>query len=85
MLLDQLGLDKALANYHLFHAARADLLRRLNLREEAAGEYRQALGLCQNEAEQHYLRERLGEVVGGEGRLGDIRSQISEVRYQIRA
>jgi len=78
MLLDQLGLDKALANYHLFHAARADLLRRLNLREEAAGEYRQALGLCQNEAEQHYLRKRLGEVVGGEGRLGDIRSQISD-------
>ena len=62
MLLDHFGLDKVLANYHLFHAARADLLRRLNLREEAAAEYRQALGLCQNETERHYLRKRLGEV-----------------------
>lgn len=62
MLLDQLGLDQALANYHLFHAARADLLRRLNMHEEAAAEYRQALGLCQNEAERLYLCKRLEEV-----------------------
>ena len=62
MMLDQLGIDKVLADYHHYHAARADLLRRLNLRAEAAREYRQALELCQNAAERAYLNKRLAEV-----------------------
>ena len=52
----------ALEGYHLLHAARADLLRRLELRDEAAAEYRRALELTTNEAEARYLRRRLLEV-----------------------
>jgi len=51
-----------LAEYHLLHAARADLLRRLDRREEAAGAYRRALELTANDAERHYLEGRLREV-----------------------
>jgi len=52
----------ALDGYHLLHAARADLLRRLERREEAAASYRSALALTANEAERRYLEGRLLEV-----------------------
>ena len=52
----------SLEGYHLLHAARADLLRRLELRDEAAAEYRRALELTTNEAEARYLGRRLLEV-----------------------
>ena len=52
----------SLDGYHLLHAARADLLRRLERREEAAMEYRRALELTSNEAESRYLERRLLEV-----------------------
>ncbi len=55
------GLD-ALEGYHLFHAARADLLRRLERRAEAAAAYRRALDLTANDAEIRYLERRLLEV-----------------------
>jgi RNA polymerase sigma-70 factor (ECF subfamily) len=48
--------------YHLLPAARADLLRRLGRRAEAAAEYRNALTLVTNEAERSYLGRRLAEV-----------------------
>ena len=51
-----------LEGYHLLHAARADLLRRLGRDEEAAEEYRQALVLTANEPERRYLERRLAEV-----------------------
>jgi RNA polymerase sigma-70 factor (ECF subfamily) len=55
-LIDALsGLD----NYHLYHAARADLLRRLGLRGEAAEAYRRALALTGNGVERAYLERRL--------------------------
>ena len=58
-LMDALeGLD----GYHLLHAARADLLRRLERRDEAAAAYRRALELTENEAESRYLERRLLEV-----------------------
>jgi RNA polymerase sigma-70 factor (ECF subfamily) len=58
-LVDRLdGLDE----YHLLHAARADLLRRLDRRDEAAESYRRALELVGNEAESRYLERRLLEV-----------------------
>ncbi len=58
-LIDQLdGLD----GYHLFHAARADLLRRQGKRRDAAKAYRRALGLVGNEPERRYLEKRLAEV-----------------------
>jgi RNA polymerase sigma-70 factor (ECF subfamily) len=59
-LIDALG--NRLADYHLFHAARADLLRRLGRRSEAAGAYRTALELAANPVERQYLRRRLAEL-----------------------
>jgi RNA polymerase sigma-70 factor (ECF subfamily) len=47
-----------LAGYHLFHATRADLLRRLGRHEEAAAAYDQALDLATNTAERRFLEER---------------------------
>ncbi|HUG91535.1 MAG TPA: RNA polymerase sigma factor [Planctomycetaceae bacterium] len=50
---------EALDDYHLFHSARADLLRRLGRHAEAAAAYRKALELATNETEQRFLRGRL--------------------------
>ena len=58
-LLDEVG---GLEQYHLLHAARADLYRRLDRKDEAAASYRRALELTTNEAESRYLRRRLAEV-----------------------
>ena len=58
-LLEPLGTD--LDRYHLFHAARADLLRRAG-RPEAADAYRRALELTTNDAERRYLDSRLASV-----------------------
>ena len=52
------GLD----GFHLFHAARADLYRRLERHDEAASSYRRALELATNESESHFLEQRLAEV-----------------------
>jgi RNA polymerase sigma-70 factor (ECF subfamily) len=58
-LVDELtGLD----GYHLFHSARADLLRRLGRREEAAAAYRRALELAASPVEERFLRRRLAEL-----------------------
>jgi RNA polymerase sigma-70 factor, ECF subfamily len=54
---------EGLESYHLLHAARADLLRRLDRREEAAGSYRRALELTTSESETRYLERRLLEVL----------------------
>jgi RNA polymerase sigma-70 factor (ECF subfamily) len=51
-----------LAGYYLFHAARADLLRRLGRNEEAALAYRSALALATNPVERNYLLQRLESV-----------------------
>jgi RNA polymerase sigma-70 factor, ECF subfamily len=58
-LIDELA---ELKNYHLLHATRADLLRRLGSREEAAQSYRQALELVTNDSERRFLMRRLREV-----------------------
>ena len=52
------GLD----GYHLLYAVRADFLRRLDRREEAAGAYRQALELARNPVEKEFLARRLEEL-----------------------
>jgi len=49
----------SLERYHLLHAARADLLRRLGRTGEAAVAYRRALSLAVSPIDQEYLRERL--------------------------
>jgi RNA polymerase sigma-70 factor (ECF subfamily) len=55
-------LDGELAGYHLLHAARADLLRRLGRRPEAAAAYARALELARQPAERDFLARRLAEV-----------------------
>ena len=60
--LDLIAAIDGLDDYHLLHAARADLLRRLDRREEAAEAYRQALALMPNPVERAFLERRLSEV-----------------------
>jgi len=55
-------LEDELDEYHLFHAARADLFRRLERKEEAAAAYRRALELLSNPQQRAYLERRLAEV-----------------------
>jgi RNA polymerase sigma-70 factor (ECF subfamily) len=54
-----------LAGNHLLHATRADLLRRLGRRAEAASAYRQALALAGTDTERAFLSTRLTEVAEG--------------------
>ncbi len=61
-LIDQLAASDDLSNYHLLHAARADLLRRLGSVVESAKSYHRALALVTNDAERRFLERRLGEV-----------------------
>lgn len=51
-----------LGNYHLAHAARADLCRRLDRTAEARASYERALGLTQQEPERRFLERRLSEL-----------------------
>ncbi len=60
--IDELGASGSLDPYHLFHAARADLLRRLGRSEEAAAAYRKAAGLATNRIEREYLERRLRQL-----------------------
>jgi RNA polymerase sigma factor (sigma-70 family) len=53
---------EGLERYHLLHAARADLLRRLMRFDEARDAYRKALELTRNPVEQGFLRQRLDEM-----------------------
>jgi RNA polymerase sigma-70 factor, ECF subfamily len=55
--------DGELENYHLLHAAKADLLRRLGSHREAAKSYDRALALVNNESERRYLERRKSEVL----------------------
>jgi RNA polymerase sigma-70 factor (ECF subfamily) len=61
-LLDRLDESGELADYYLFHAARADLLRRAGQLGEAYTAYERALTRCQNSVEQAFLRRRLEEI-----------------------
>ena len=56
------GLD--LTSYYLFHAIRADLLRRLGRNDEAVLAYEAAIGLTDNERERVFLERRRQEVLG---------------------
>jgi len=60
--IEQVGESGRLEQYHLFHAARADILRRLGRRTESAAAYEAALRLVTNQVEKDYLRERLRQV-----------------------
>lgn len=57
--IDALGVSGELDQYYLFHAARADILRRMRRFVEAGEAYRRALALNTNRIEQEFLRGRL--------------------------
>lgn len=59
-------LNDALSNYHAFHAARADLLRRLDRVEDARHSYDRAIALAGNAAERAYLSRRRDDLPGRE-------------------
>ena len=61
-LVDALAAGGELDNYHLLHAARADLLRRVGSSVEAAKSYARALALVTNDSERRFLERRLREV-----------------------
>jgi RNA polymerase sigma-70 factor (ECF subfamily) len=61
-LIDSLAATGELEDYHLLHAARADLLRRMGSKEEAAKSYERALALVTNDSERRFLDRRLLEV-----------------------
>ena len=60
--IDDLGASGALDQYYLFHAARADILRRLDRQSEAAAAYERAVHLATNHVERSFLERRLREM-----------------------
>lgn len=60
--IDRLLAAGELEGYHLAHAARADLLRRLGRREQAVAAYRQSLALAQQGPDRQFLQKRLEEL-----------------------
>jgi len=62
VLIDALTAAGDLDRDYLLHSARADLLRRLGSRAEAARSYTRAIELCTNDAERRFLARRLREV-----------------------
>jgi RNA polymerase sigma-70 factor (ECF subfamily) len=65
-LMDELAAE--LDGYHLFHSARADLLRRLDRRAEAATAYEHALALAANPVEREFLERRVQSLSPGPSR-----------------
>ena len=63
-LIDAILTRGDLAGYHLAHAARADLCRRLGRGAEARVSYEKALELSQQEPEKRFLRRRIAEIAG---------------------
>ncbi len=61
-LIDELAASGELDDYHLLHAARADMLRRLGSNDEAAASYETALRLAGNDSERRFLERRLNEI-----------------------
>jgi RNA polymerase sigma-70 factor (ECF subfamily) len=56
------ALSDSLADYHLWHATRADLLRRLHRNDEALASYQRAYSLTANDAERRFLARRIAEL-----------------------
>lgn len=61
-LIDQILEQGHLANYHLAHAARADLCRRMGMVAEARAAYGTALALARQDPERRFLERRLNEL-----------------------
>jgi len=65
-----LRLDSQVDGYYPYHAARADLLRRMKQWEAASEAYARALSLCSNKTEHAYLQRRLDEMLNLQDRGG---------------
>ena len=63
-VIDDILANGDLADYHLAHAARADLCRRLGHTTEARESYERALALAKQEPERRFLQKRLREIEG---------------------
>src|ERR1700730_17006325 len=63
-MIDELGAGGELESYRLYHAARADLLRRMGRNPEAIESYRRALALTTNAVEARYLGRRIAALDG---------------------
>jgi RNA polymerase sigma-70 factor, ECF subfamily len=61
-LIDAMMHDGTLSTYHLAHAARADLLRRMERWDDARQAYSMALSLTQQAPERRFLTRRLSEL-----------------------
>jgi len=61
-LIDRLGETAELESYYLYHAARADILRRMSRQDEAIQAYQRAMALTTNTVEQGYLGRRIAEI-----------------------
>lgn len=64
-MMEEIEAAGSLSRYYLFHAARADLLRRVGRTAEAQSAYVEALALSTNPVEQAYLRGRLSSLAAG--------------------
>jgi RNA polymerase sigma-70 factor (ECF subfamily) len=62
-MIDDPAVGVPLRSYHAWHAARAEMLRRLGRSAEAAEEYAAAIAATDNAAERAYLDRRRGELV----------------------
>ena len=78
-LIDALSAAGDLDGYHLLHAARADLLRRLGRSGDAAASYTRALAVVTNDSERRFLERRLREV---NDQLSTLKAQRSTLNAQ---
>ena len=62
LMIDELAESGELDDYLWLHSARADLLRRLDRRSEAAEAYRRALTLATNPVDRRFLEGRVAEL-----------------------
>lgn len=78
MLMELANGSGALDNYYLFHASRADLLRRLHRVDDATAAYQHSLSLTTNSVEQNYIRRRLRELSSSPPQKGTKDATVSE-------
>lgn len=79
------GLAGNLAGYHLFHAVRADLLRRLGRGTEAALAYNMAIAHTENAAEREFLRRNRESLVEACIYVGPVDIPVDEARRRASA
>ena len=79
-LIDALDASGELDSYHLYHAARADLLRRMARHTEARESYQRALALATNAVERRYLCRRISELESHEVSIDNLESRAAPTR-----